>query len=499
MLAGQSGKRILALSALAGVVGALGLDPFGFPIATLLALLTVFALFLSARTVKRAALIGWGFGFGWFALALHWIVEPFLVDIARHGWMAPFALVLLAGGLALLWGAGFALAQRFRATPIQGLLLLCVVWTGIEALRGVLFTGFPWALLGHVLIDTPYVHLSTLVGALGLTLGLLLTGALLYLSLFQMRLLVIPAAAFLAAPLLLVPTALPEAPDRPTVRLIQPNAPQHQKWDPDFIPIFYQRQLEFTRALPAVDLVVWPETAIPYTLERAGGLIEQISASANGAGVILGAQRVEGPEFFNALAVIGPSGAISAVYDKHHLVPFGEYIPLASIFSRIGFLGAAARAAGGYSAGPGPQVLDVGPLGKALPLICYEGVFPRNLRASERPDWLLLITNDAWFGTLSGPYQHLAQARLRAVEQGLPMVRVANTGVSAVIDPQGRVLESIPLGEAGFRDVALPAPLPPTLYARTGDGPVLLLLVFLAITLLTIGGRLPVDASKVDA
>jgi len=230
-------------------------------------------------------------------------------------------------------------------------------------------------------------------------------------------------------------------------------------------------------------------------LDDAGGLIAQVNDAANGAGVILGVQRLTAPRFFNSLAVIGPSGAISSVYDKHHLVPFGEYVPFGDLLSTVGINGLAAREGGGYSAGPGPQVLDIGPLGKALPLICYEGVFPRNLRTTERPDWLLLITNDAWFGTFSGPYQHLAQARLRAVEQGLPMVRVANTGVSAVIDPHGRIIDSIPLGEAGSRDIALPAPLPATLYARIGDGPVLLLLVFLAITLLTLGRRLPVDDS----
>ena len=487
------------MSVLAGAVAALGHAPFDLPIFSVLGLMAAMTLFISTQTVKRAGLIGWSVGFGWFALSLNWIVEPFLVDIARHGWMAPFALVLLAGGLAFLWGAGFALTQRFRTGPVQALLLLCMVWTGVEALRGVLFTGFPWALIGHVLIDTPYVHLAAYIGALGLTLGLLLAVACLLLALVFKRWALVPALVLIGAPLLNMPDALRVDPDRPMVRLIQPNAPQHQKWDPDFIPIFYNRQLEFTRALPAVDLVVWPETAIPYALERAGGLIAQINKAAGGAGLILGAQRSEGPDYFNSLAVVGPSGGVSAVYDKHHLVPFGEYIPLAHLFSYIGFLGSAAQATGGYTPGPGPALLDIGAMGKALPLICYEGVFPRNLRGVARPDWLLLITNDAWFGTFSGPYQHLAQARLRSVEQGLPMVRVANTGVSAMIDPSGRVIESIPLGEAGYRDVALPAPLPPTFYSKTGDGPLLLLLVFVAMTLVMIRKRSSIDGPAPQA
>ena len=498
-LAAQSKARVIAMTGLAGAVAALGHDPFGLPIFTVLGLGAVMCLFLATRAVKRAALIGWSFGLGWFATSLHWIVEPFLVDIARHGWMAPFALILMSGGLALLWSGAFAISHRFRTGPIQAILLLCAVWTGVEALRGVLFSGFPWALIGHVLIDTPYLHTAAYIGALGLTMTLLLTVALLVLALFYKRLALIPAVLLSALPFFLIPPDLTIAPDRPIVRLIQPNAPQHQKWDPDYIPIFYHRQLEYTRAVPAVDLVVWPETAIPYTLNRAGGLITQISDAATTAGVILGAQRADGPRYYNSLAVVGPSGGVSAVYDKHHLVPFGEYIPLAHIFANIGFLGDAARATGGYSAGPGPEVLDIGPLGTALPLICYEGVFPRNLRTAERPDWLLLITNDAWFGTVSGPYQHLAQARLRAVEQGLPMVRVANTGISAMIDPQGRILDSIPLGEAGYRDVALPAPLSPTFYAKTGDGPILLLLIFVCLTLVTARIRSAIDGPAPQA
>lgn len=487
------------MAILAGAVAALGHAPFDLPIFSLLGFMAAMALFLAATTWRRGFLIGWAVGFGWFGLSLHWIVEPFLVDAARHGWMAPFALVLLAGGLALLWGATFALSARLRAGPLHALLLLCVVWTGIEALRGVLFTGFPWALIGHVLIDTPYLHLASFMGALGLTFALLLTAACLLAALLFKHWALLPALALICVPLLLLPEPLPRDPERPIVRLIQPNAPQHQKWDPDFIPIFYNRQVEFTRAAPEVDLVIWPETAIPYSLERAGGLIARISEAAGGAGVILGAQRSDGADFYNSLAVIGPSGGLSAVYDKHHLVPFGEYIPLARFISGIGFLGAAAQATGGYTPGAGPEILDIGPMGTALPLICYEGIFPRNLATAERPDWLLLITNDAWFGTFSGPYQHLAQARLRSVEQGLPMVRVANTGVSAMIDAQGEILAEIPLGEAGFRDIALPAALPPTFYAKTEDGPLLLLLVFVALTLVMVRKRSSIDGSAPQA
>ncbi|MBD3766142.1 MAG: apolipoprotein N-acyltransferase, partial [Rhodobacterales bacterium] len=174
------------------------------------------------------------------------------------------------------------------------------------------------------------------------------------------------------------------------------------------------------------------------------------------------------------------------VYDKHHLVPFGEYMPAGDLaYGMFGIAAFAAQQGAGYSPGPGARVLDLGgALGRVLPLICYEAVFPQDLHAApERADWILQVTNDAWFGRWSGPFQHLAQARLRAVEQGLPLIRVANTGVSAVIDARGRVLRALPLGEAGFLDAALPAALPAPPHARWGDGPLVLLLAGLGLGL----------------
>ncbi|HAW47204.1 MAG TPA: apolipoprotein N-acyltransferase, partial [Roseovarius sp.] len=219
-----------------------------------------------------------------------------------------------------------------------------------------------------------------------------------------------------------------------------------------------------------------PETAVPVLLERAEPTLEAISEAARGVPVVLGIQRTEGPRIYNSLAVVAAGGAVTGVYDKHHLVPFGEYMPFGDLLARFGIYGLAANEGQGYSAGPGARLVDLGPLGRALPLICYEGVFARDLLAApERPEFLLLITNDAWFGKISGPYQHLAQARLRSAELGLPMIRVANTGVSAMIDATGRVTDRIPLGEAGWRDAPLPPSLPETVYARLGDVPMLAL------------------------
>ncbi|MDZ4096473.1 MAG: apolipoprotein N-acyltransferase, partial [Paracoccaceae bacterium] len=197
---------------------------------------------------------------------------------------------------------------------------------------------------------------------------------------------------------------------------------------------------------------------------------------------------LDGMRGYNSMAVIGAGGATMALYDKHHLVPFGEYMPFGDLAADVfGLKAFAAQTGNGYSAGPRAAVLDLGPrLGRVLPLICYEAVFPQDLRAAPtRADWILQITNDAWFGTLTGPYQHLAQARLRAIEQGLPLVRVANTGVSAVIDARGRIVAQIPLGQAAYLDAALPGALTAPPYARWGEGPVLLMLAAFALALLT--------------
>ena len=272
-------------------------------------------------------------------------------------------------------------------------------------------------------------------------------------------------------------------PSAHTIRLIQPNAAQHEKWDPEKIPVFFDRQLSFTAAVPedggpAPDLVIWSETAIPWALDLAGSALAEIAQAGGAAQVTLGVQRRSDTRYFNSMVTLDAQGGVTQVYDKHHLVPFGEYMPLGDLLAKVGITAFAARHGNGYSSGPGAKLMDFGPLGKALPLICYEAVFAHDVNAApERPAFLIQITNDAWFGKGAGPKQHLAQARMRAIEQGLPLARAANTGISAMIDPYGRVIASLPLGQAGFVDAPLPKALSPTLYSRTGDLPFALLLL----------------------
>lgn len=467
--------RALALVIL-GALAALGQAPFDLPLVMIAAMGAAVHLSYPSISARLAAVSGFAFGFGYFAVALHWIVSPFMVDAARHGWMAPFAVVLMAAGGALFWSLAFWAARRLSS----GIWALIPCWAAIELLRAYIFTGFPWASPAQAMVDSLLGQSLAWIGPHGLNLVVIGAAvgiaALARWSWMGRVVYLIPLALLVLVPPMSRPAPLTDH----TLRLVQPNAPQRDKWDPEKIGIFYDRQLGFTAALAqgnAPDAIIWPETAIPWSLNRSEVILEEISFAAGGMPVVLGAQRSEGERYFNALVLLGARGEITQTYDKHHLVPFGEYVPLGDLAARFGIYGMAPQHGAGFSAGPGAELMDLGPIGRALPLICYEAVFAHDVNAApERPDFIIHATNDAWFGTYAGPQQHLAQTRMRAIEQGLPVARAANTGISAMIDPYGRVLESLGMGQAGFIDAALPQPLLPTLYSRTGDGPWALLL-----------------------
>ncbi len=488
----------LPLALGAGALMGTGAAPYDLWLVALVGLIAAFWLFQAAPRALNAVGTGWMVGLGYFGFSLGWIVEPFMVDAEATGWMAPFALFGMAGGLALFWALAFWGATQAGR---RGMMALVLTWSAAELARAYVFTGFPWALVSYLWLPVPPVQWLSVVGPHGLTFVTLVIAALLARALpggpgRLLRLvpgLVVMAVLF-GGGLALTPPAQDQT-GRPVVRLIQPNAAQHEKWDPEMVPVFYARQVGFTAAppeagRPAPDLILWPEISLPMLLHRGADALGEISHAAGQAQVAVGVQREEGGRYYNSLALMAPDGALSQVYDKHHLVPFGEYMPAADLFRRWNIFGLAARADGGYSAGPGPELMDLGPLGMALPLICYEAVFPQDVSAAPmRPDMLLQVTNDAWFGAHSGPYQHFAQARMRAIEQGLPMLRSANTGVSAVVDGAGRVLAELPLGEAGHIDAPLPAPLRVTAYSRLGDLPVLILYFVLAALLLRLRRR----------
>ncbi|TNF21689.1 MAG: apolipoprotein N-acyltransferase [Rhodobacteraceae bacterium] len=479
----------MAAAALLGALLASGQAPLGWAWLAFPALIGLMALGATARGTRHAAWLGWLAGTGYFAAALNWIVEPFLIEPELYGWLAPFGLIGLAGGLALFWALAFWAARRLGG----GALRLALALSLAELARGYLLTGFPWALLGYIWTETVLAQLAAWIGPYGLT-ALTLGMAALPVWLWRRGGLAPPmrragqalgvtvgiGAVLWYTAVTRAAQPLPEVAEAPVLRLIQPNAPQHQKWDPEMIPVFFNRMVTYSAQGPAPDLILWPESAVPVLLEDAAETLAYISDQARGVPMLLGIQRSEGRDFYNSAAFVDDTGQVGQVYDKFHLVPFGEYMPFPALWQGLGIHGLASRVDTGYSAGPGPQVMDLG-FARALPLICYEAVFPQYVRQDDRPDLLVQLTNDAWFGANTGPYQHLAQARMRAIESGLPMVRVANTGVSAVIDARGRVTAALPLNQAGYLDAALPAALAPTLYSRTGDLPLWVLLILSAL------------------
>ncbi|HSG54611.1 MAG TPA: apolipoprotein N-acyltransferase, partial [Paracoccaceae bacterium] len=334
-LGARSRRQWLWLAGLSGVVIAAGLVPVALPWLALPALFGLLALMLGAGSVRRAALIGWIGGSGYFAASLHWIFEPFMVDIARDGWMAPFAVVLMAAGLALFWAAAFALSYWLGWGRASRALAFAVLLSGAEMLRSYIFTGFPWALIGYIWTETPQAQIGALIGPHGITFVTLLSVA--CSAMLARR---GPLWALAPVPVLVAvgfwgasldSPAIPET--APLIRLVQPNVPQREKWNRDLAPVFFRRQMELTSADdgPRPDLVVWPETAIPYWLNNAGDALAAIGSAARGAPVALGVLREDGVLAYNSLVVLDPSGGVTQLYDKYHLVPFGEYIPQGKI------------------------------------------------------------------------------------------------------------------------------------------------------------------------
>ena len=485
-------RRLLTLTILflSGAVAALGHPPVSFPPATVAGFAVAIRILSASASPAKAAGGGWLFAAGYFLVLMIWLVEPFLVFPLRHGWLAPIAMSAMAGGLALFWGLAFGAAHAMGAGILSRGLALAVALTGVEALREFAFTGFPWGLPGFAWSATPVAQLAAHVGPLGLTFLTVLAAAAI-IGVRRLWLGVLIAAVGIGAAWAVGAVRLAEQGDavgeRPVVRLVQPNVEQALKWDPRHVERFHRRLLELTAAESnrPPDITVWPETAVTFLLGAGGERLDEIAAAAAGRTVV-GTRRLAGTAVHNSMAVIGPDGELEAVYDKRKLVPFGEYIPMGDFLAGLGFSGLATDETGSFSPGEGPAVIGIPPLGQVLTLICYEAIFWSRLRREERPDAVIQITNDAWFGTFSGPQQHFEQARMRAIELGVPLIRVANTGISAVIDGKGRVVGHLGLGAQGHLDLEVPPPLPPTAFARFGHVP---LLIAAAILIGLIGWR----------
>ncbi|HEV2336063.1 MAG TPA: apolipoprotein N-acyltransferase [Stellaceae bacterium] len=450
-----------------------------------------------------SARLGYVFGLGFFVAGLYWIAAALFVDIARFWWALPFAVLGLPAYLAFYPAAALGITSlattRLRLPAGARVCLFAVAWSAAEWARGHWLTGLPWNLIGYVWsggFPGSLAMLQTVawVGIYGLSFVTVLAAALpalIAVPLLRPTTPVRRAAPVLGAALLiLAPAALgavrlqgvPPGSTGTWLRLVQPSIAETMKWDPAAAEANFHRLIELSTG-PAehkLAAVLWPEAAAPFLLERDAVHRDAIAAVApEGGYVITGALRSNPPpdrptRIWNSIEAIDGEGIIRARYDKAHLVPFGEYVPLSEVLPVKKITPGTID----LSAGPGRQTIALSGLAAFSPIICYEAIFPGTVvDASARPAWILNVTNDAWYGRTSGPYQHFAIARTRAIEEGLPLVRVANNGISGVVDPAGRVVARTGLDSVGHADVPLPAARPPTVYAAAGDWLFMVMLV----------------------
>ncbi len=480
------GVRAWAALLAAGALAGLSLPPVNGWFLWALAF-PVLLIWLEGQAGLRASFRGgWWFGFGYLMVALHWIGFAFLVDAKTYLWMMPFAVAGLAGFLALYWGLGAVAARLLARGGLPLVVALPVSLAVTEWLRGHLLTGFPWAAPGLAANGMAgVVQLAAVMGMTGLTLMVLLwaLGPLLVGRGGAARF----AGGALLALLLAAEmwgeqrVAAHPTVNRPavTLRLVQPNVAQDDKWRAENTRVIFDRLKMLSTAPPhgsAVTHIIWPESAVSFFIDESEqAQAELAGVLAGGKWLLAGALRRElrpdgGERVFTSLIVFDDRGHPVSHYDKWRLVPGGEFLPFEAVLRPLGFR-RLVTVPESFDAGPGPVSLAIPGAGKAAPFICYEVIFPdRLVDAGDRPQWLVNITNDGWFGRSTGPWQHFAQARLRAVEQGLPLVRAANTGISGVIDPVGRIVVQSALEQQTYLDVALPEALSPTPYARFGDG-----------------------------
>ena len=493
---GLKGWRQLLFAFAAGAVSALGFAPLEFFPALLLGYAALVLLIDGAdarpHPIRGAALAGWAFLFGQFLVGLHWIGFAFLVDSTNHLWQMPFAVVGLAAGLALFGALACGLAAWFWQDGPARLFVFAVMMGAGEWLRGHLLTGFPWNLSGYGWGASPALMQSaSLMGAYGLSLLTILLGASLAESAWgrwrapaAMVLLFVGLWGFGVYRIASTPsTDVPGV----TVRLVQPDIPQREKYVRSLMTRNWRRLLTLSispddKTLGRPNVVIWPEAATGFPVALSPVALDQLGLfTARNQSLITGSDRIDrGPQgraWYNSLYVFAAGGALPAVYDKFHLVPFGEYVPYAGTLNHIGI--SQLVVGEGFTPGDHPHVLTAPGVPAFTPLICYEVIFPHAVidPAAPRPGWLVNITDDSWFGPWAGPRQHLVIARMRAIEEGLPIARAANTGISAMIDPLGRVRKSLPLDRAGIVDARLPAALPAPPYARFGDLVFLLFLI----------------------
>lgn len=502
-------RRLLCV--LSGALTALALPPFGLWPVLLVSFPCLVWLLDGAlepgpgkglTKLRTGFALGWLFGFGYFLAGLWWIGSAFLVEADRFAWLMPLAVLAMPAGLALFTGLGVAFAALVWSDRFRRVLLLAACLTLADWLRGHVLTGFPWNAFGYGLSGSLTLsQAASLTGIYGLTFLTVAIGsapALLAdarpLSNRLRALGVAAVAGLVLAGYGTVRLWQPAPPDAALdIRIVQPSIDQRDKWRPELRDQIFQTFLDMSEAplggsarIGEKRLVIWPESAVPFLLTQEPGALFRIGKVLGPAtelvtGAIRGEPGAGGVDYYNSVYLIGSDGTVSGIYDKVRLVPFGEYVPLKPLLEKLGITNLAGPLAG-FEAGYQPRVLTTSESFSFLPMICYEAIFPGALDSVKgEPSFLLNVTNDAWFGQTPGPHQHFAQARLRAIETGLPLIRAANTGISAIVDPRGVVVAKLGIFEAGLIDGRLPQRLGTPLYGKTGDIPVLIISIFIVI------------------
>ena len=502
-----SRRQQFLVACLCGAATTLSLPPFFF----LPVLLVTFPILIwqmeSVETRRDAFALGWCFGFGYFCAGLYWIAHALLIDAARFGWAIPFAVGGLSALLALYVGFTTWATCALRVRGLAQIFVFSALWCVGEIMRGWILTGFPWNPLGSVWTTfLPVFQSVAWIGIHGLSLLTVCAACMLALwGRWGSKGCVAVTFAVLVGLSLIGAWRVP-ADKAPVVadvrlRLVQPSIPQTLKWDTAQRQNHVQRYIALSQdAWNESEIspthVIWGESAVPWAIDGhrdhdLRALLAEIPRRALSTGaktsvLITGGDRMTPPgvrpvQFWNSVLSIDHTGQVHEPFDKAHLVPFGEYVPLRSILP----VDKVTPGAIDYSVGSGRRTVQWPGLPPVSPLVCYEVIFSGRAHALDnRPDWILNVTNDGWYGVSTGPYQHFATAVARAVEEGLPLVRVANNGISAVIDPWGRITASLGLNEVGFRDADLPLPLEPTFYSQWSQRvPVWLSIFFLLVAL----------------
>ncbi len=501
-LRAQTGWRKFLVAYLVGLVSSAAFPPYKIFAFLLIGYAVVVLLIDGARArphpLRGAFLAGFSFGFGQFMGGLYWIAYAFLVDPGQHAWQIPFVVTLLPAGLALFPGLAAAACIPFWHRHWSRIFVFTLFFSLAFYLRGHILTGFPWNLPAYGWgASLSILQSLSVLGAYGLSLLTVLLGASLALLCDRSRrAIIVPltlvggfAVLWVLGHARLDLTQIRAVP-HVELRLVQPDVPQNQKYLPQYQQRNWQRLIDLSRRPAAVAPtdIIWPEAAPPFLLLRSPLALAQVAAlTTRGRVLMTGAVRVtasvnKGYRFYNSVLIFAHDGQLIGVYDKAHLVPFGEYLPWRRFLSAIG-LTQLVDAPSNFTPGRGPRTYDIPGAPPVGPLICYEVIFPNAVVGAVRPAWFVNVTDDSWFGPpgSSGPVQHLLIARARAIEEGLPIARAANTGISAIIDPLGRITGRLGSGKLGVVDGPLPVALQPTIYARFGDSLFFILLLGCAL------------------